>query len=157
VDHVNISFAPPGAAFFDGPAVARAGGKLHRAQIIALDEIAPVCAVSRHLVHVGKVVAQIAVARFYKASPVLMTNRADICRVEGHDIGFYFELADRGDDEIMGNPAIRYLDRGVALRQPNCRGIKRGTRLATTCIAGSYSGGSARNVRPLLFLDARVA
>src|SRR5689334_17270089 len=86
-----------------------------------------------------------------------MTDRADISRVEGHNIGFYFELAERGDDQIMGNPAIRYLDRGIALRRSERRGIERGTGFATARSAGTYSRGTARYVRPLVLLDARVA
>jgi hypothetical protein len=61
-NHPDMASAPLRAAFFDRPAIARADRKLHCAEIARLAEVTPVVAFPRHLVHVGKVLAQIAVA-----------------------------------------------------------------------------------------------
>src|SRR5437899_313278 len=56
----------------------------------------------------------------------------------------------------MGNSAIRYLDGGISLRQPDGRRIKRGAGFASACSSGSYSRVTAWDIRPFTFLDSRV-
>src|SRR6516165_6189090 len=85
-----------------------------------------------------------------------MTDSADISRVEDYDIGFDLQIADIGHHQIMGNSAIRYLDGGISLRQPDRRRIQRGAGFASACSAGSYSRVTARDIRPFTFLDSRV-
>src|ERR1700730_7907787 len=83
MNHPDMASAPLRAAFFDRPEIARADRKLHCAEIARLAEVTPVVAFPRHLVHVGKVLAQIAVAGFDKAGAMLKTDTTDKSRVEG--------------------------------------------------------------------------
>jgi hypothetical protein len=87
------------------------------------------------LVHVREVLAQIAVAGFDKTPAVLMSDSADISRVEDQDIGFDLQIPVIGHDQIMGDSAIRYLNRWIPLRHPDRRRIERGAGLARACRA----------------------
>ena len=157
MNHPDMASAPLRAAFFDRPAIARADRKLHCAEIARLAEVTPVVAFPRHLVHVGKVLAQIAVAGFDKAAAMLKTDTTDISRVEGHDIGFDLQGPDIGDDQIMGDSAIGDLDRRGSLWRTERRRTERWPALAVACAGGGDPRASARNVRPFILFDARVA
>ena len=107
VDDIHPTDTPARPALFDREALARANRELHRRQIPIVEKIAPPATFSRHLVHVGEIRAQIAVSGLDGTVSVLMTNDADIIRIENHDIGFDCQRSEVGHDQIVGNSAIR--------------------------------------------------
>src|SRR6266446_3730147 len=103
MDQVNITAAPVRAALFDRQAIVGTNGKFHGAEVAAPDEIAPSVALSRHLVHVREVLAQIGIAGVDIAVLPLMTDRADIIRIEYQDIGLDCQNSKVIEDQVMRN------------------------------------------------------
>ena len=109
------------------------------------------CAAARRGQAVGEAACMIFLSRQLK------TDTTDISRVEGHDIGFDLQGPDIGDDQIMGDLAIGDLDRRGSLWRTERRRTERWPALAVACAGGGDPRASARNVRPFILFDARVA
>src|SRR5580692_6129199 len=87
MNHPDMASAPLRPALFHSPAIVRADGKLHCTEIASFAEVTPAATFLRHLVHVGEVLAQIAVTGFDKTGAMLEPDAADISRVErGRDL-----------------------------------------------------------------------
>src|SRR5580704_14720308 len=129
MNHPDMASAPLRPALFHSPAIVRADGKLHCTEIASFAEVTPAATFLRHLVHVGEVLAQIAVTGFDKTGAMLEPDAADISRVERHDIGFDFRGPDIGHDQIMGDFAVRDLDGDAPCGVPSAAGPNEGPRL----------------------------
>src|SRR5207248_7843888 len=88
MDHINMPEFPRRAALFEGNAIVPAEREPDAGQIAALGEIAPTAAVPRYLVHVRKIVAQVAIAGLRGAALVLRADGGDQIRIDDDDIGF---------------------------------------------------------------------
>jgi hypothetical protein len=108
VDHVRVAAEPSRATLFQGPAIAGAEREFLRAQIAGFDKIASGTSPSRHLVHVGEVLAQIAVVGLRIAAFVLTAGGGtDEIRIDDNGIGVDHQITVIGETRSC---AIRQFD-----------------------------------------------
>src|SRR5262249_50947959 len=122
VDQVDKAATPTRPALFESETTVAAGGKLHRREVAArILEIAPAIASTGHLIHVRKHFTQLAGDGFDVAILPLVSDGADVIRVEHQRIRLKGQRAEGADDEVVRNVAIRLLAR--ALRIAHLKGF----------------------------------
>src|SRR5215467_8938063 len=114
----------------------------------------PPAAPPRYLVHILKVLTQIAVVGLDIAAFMLAADGTDKIRIDDDSIGFDHQNTGTGEDEIMRHSTVRRVDRLEGPhREPHPFVTERRTGLAMSCRTRVYPRSGAGNFGPFVFFD----